>query len=282
MWKSDFKPKEETQPKPEPRMIFHPLFHLKQGKFISKISRKISSEKGIFGEQCSCCSSHRWNYLLLREKCKMKCHIFGLLSVTSVKCTHGWIAPVHFLGMVKNEEIVTILEYFQLLFLLLFLLNGENAFIFVPLQGKYSKCLVLPPLHLFSPFSSYLLLKRGRSSGMGNEGIRESGGRQQEKTRNVLDSKEMIKWKIVTWKWIFSVKRLKRIEGKGRNAKSSVVLGTALSWGTPGQGAKKEKYQCYLGELGLIHGGAEGRAMGRGELGLPQQQVQLRESRKVK
>lgn len=32
--------------------------------------------------------------------------------------------------MVKNEEIVTILEHIQLLFLLLFLLNGENAFIF--------------------------------------------------------------------------------------------------------------------------------------------------------
>lgn len=76
---------------------------------------------------------------------------------------------------------MTILEYFQLLFLLLFLLNGENAFIFVPSQGKYSKCLVVPPLHLFSPFSSHLLLKRGGSSGMGNEDIRESGGRESKR-----------------------------------------------------------------------------------------------------
>lgn len=70
------------------------------------------------------------------EKCKTKCHIFGLLSVTSVKCACGWVAPVLFLGMVKSEEIVTILEYFRLVFLLLFLLNGEIAFIFRYFKGK--------------------------------------------------------------------------------------------------------------------------------------------------
>lgn len=79
--------------------------------------------------------------------------------------------------MVKNEEIVTILEHFQSLFLLLFLLNGENAFIFVSLKGKYSKCSILLPLHLFSPFFSHLVLKRGESSGMGNEDI---GKRERE------------------------------------------------------------------------------------------------------
>jgi len=38
--------------------------------------------------------------------------------------------------MAKNEEIVTILEHFQLLFLLLVLLNGENAFILGYFKGK--------------------------------------------------------------------------------------------------------------------------------------------------
>lgn len=132
---------------------------------------------------------------------------------------------------------MTILGYFQFLFLLLFSLNGENAFIFVPLKGKYSKCWVLPALHLFSPFSSYLLLKRGGSSGTGNEDIGESEGREKEKTRNVVYSKEMIKWKIVSWKWIFSVKKLQRSEGKGGNVKSNVDFVIPLFipwfWGLP-------------------------------------------------
>lgn len=110
------------------------------------------------------------------EKCKTKCYIFGLLSVTSVKCTHGWIAPIYFLEMVKMEEIVTILEHFQWLFLLLFLLNGENAFILYILRGKYSKCFVLPLVHISF---SYLPLKKGGSSVVSIQ--RESRGRERRK-----------------------------------------------------------------------------------------------------
>lgn len=113
------------------------------------------------------------------EKCKTKWHIFGLLSVTSMKCTHVWIAPVYFLGMVKNEGIVTILEHFQFLFLLLFLLNGENVFIFGCFKGKTFRLFDFVLLYLFS--SSYVPPKRGKSSGMGKEGVGEAGGERTRK-----------------------------------------------------------------------------------------------------
>lgn len=57
----------------------------------------------------------------------------------------------------------------------------------------------------------------------------EKGGEREEKTRNVVYSKEIIKRKIVSWKWIFPGKKLKMIEGEGGNDKSNVVLVTALS-----------------------------------------------------
>lgn len=81
--------------------------------------------------------------------------------------------------MVKNEEIVTILEHFQLLFLLLFLLNGENVFIFGCFKGKTFRLSGFVLVYLFS--SSYVPLKRGESSGMGKEGVGEAGG---ERTKN--------------------------------------------------------------------------------------------------
>lgn len=94
----------------------------------------LSNNDFLWTSAAAAAATHKIIYC--SEKCKTKCHIFGLLSVTSVKCTHGWIAPVYFLGMVKNEEIVTILEHFQLLFPLLSLLNRENAFISGDFKGK--------------------------------------------------------------------------------------------------------------------------------------------------
>lgn len=64
-----------------------------------------------------------------------------------------------FLGMVKNEEIVRILQRFQLLFLVLVLLNAENVFIFGYFKGKIFKMFRFSLLHFFFSFS-YLPLKK--------------------------------------------------------------------------------------------------------------------------
>lgn len=80
--------------------------------------------------------------------------------------------------MVKNEGIVTILEHFQFLFLL-FLLNGENVFIFGCFKGKTFRLFDFVLLYLFS--SSYVPPKRGKSSGMGKEGVGEAGGERTRK-----------------------------------------------------------------------------------------------------
>jgi len=62
--------------------------------------------------------------------------------------------------MVKNEEIVTILEHIQLLFLLLVLLNGENVFIFGYFKGKIFRMFHFSLLPLFFSFSDLLLKKK--------------------------------------------------------------------------------------------------------------------------
>lgn len=176
------------------------------------------------------------------EKCKTKCHIFGLLSVTSVKCTHAWIAPVYFLGMVKNEEIVTILEHFRSLFLLLFLLNGENTFIFGYFKGEIFQMFgfaTASPLFLllilFSLFSSSEKSRKFSSEVLGESVCGGGGGgREKEKTGNAVYFKVYDKWQIVSCRWTFSVKKLckmfEKADKEGGNTKSNTFPVLAWLW----------------------------------------------------
>lgn len=97
--------------------------------------------------------------------------------------------------MVKNEAIVTILEYFQLVFLLLFLLNGEIVFIFRDFKGKIFHMfgfVTASPLFLLLPV--FAAEKRRKIS---NE---DSEGRERGRKPEMFTSKEVIKWQIVAWR----------------------------------------------------------------------------------